>query len=362
MTSNQSNLRRFGLGALALSAVFAIHSRAVAQTGADPGPSPHNDDWRTTILEENDSLYFNSDKHYTQGLRLSMLSPALQPNGWTDDVFQFVGKIPTVFDNGAQSHRRVSWFLGQSIFTPKNIDIKPPDATDRPYAGWLYVGPSLLQETNGNELENLELELGLVGPGALGRQIQNDWHQFMGIHQAQGWSNQIQNEPGGVLAYDRYWRIGVPFLHWESGGVQDGVDIVPTAGGTVGNVFDYAQIGAQLRIGHHLETDYGPVRVRPSLSGTDYFNGEHLGDDIGWYLFAGAAGRAVARNIFLDGNSFRTSAHVEHKTLVGDLQAGASVYWSDHARLDLSVMRRTDEFVGQRSSDVLGTAAISFSW
>jgi hypothetical protein len=39
-----------------------------------------------------------------------------------------------------------------------------------------------------------------------------------------------------------------------------------------------------------------------------------------------------------------------------------SVYWSDHARLDLSVMRRTDEFVGQRASDVLGTAAISFSW
>jgi len=360
MTRHQ-HLRRAGLGVLALSAFLALHARAFAQTDADPGPSPHNDNWRSTILEENDSLYFNSDKHYTQGLRLSLLSPVLEPDGWTDDVFQFVGKIPTVFENDVPSHRRVSWFFGQSIFTPKNLDIKPPDPGDRPYAGWLYVGPSLLQET-GNQLENLEIEVGLVGPGALGRQIQNDWHQFMGIHQAQGWSNQIQNEPGGVIAYDRYWRFGAPFLHWEEGGVQDGVDIVPMAGGTVGNVFDYAQIGAQLRIGHHLETDYGPVRVRPSFSGTDYFNGEHLGDDIGWYLFAGAAGRAVARNIFLDGNSFRTSAHVEHKTFVGDLQAGASLYWSDHARLDLSVMRRSPEFVGQRSQDVLGTAAVSFSW
>ncbi len=362
MTSQTTTLHRFGLGALALSALFALHTRAIAQTGDDPGPSPHYDGWRTTILEENDSLYFNSDKHYTQGFRLSFLSPVLQPNGWTDDVFQFVGKIPTVFVTGGQSQRRVSWFFGQSIFTPKNLAIKPPDPTDRPYAGWLYVGPSLLQETNGNELENLEIELGLVGPGALGRQIQNDWHQFMGIHQAEGWSNQIQNEPGGVLAYDRYWRIGVPFVHWESGGVQDGVDIVPTAGGAVGNVFDYAQIGAQLRIGHHLETDYGPVRVRPSMSGTDYFNGAHLGDDIGWYFFAGAAGRAVARNIFLDGNSFRTSAHVEHKTFVGDLQGGASVYWSDRVRLDLTVMRQSPQFVGQRGQDVLGTAAISFSW
>jgi hypothetical protein len=362
MTSNQSNLRRFGLGALALSAVFAIHSRAVAQTGVDPGPSPHNDDWRTTILEENDSLYFNSDKHYTQGLRLSFLSPVLQPGGWTDGVFQFVGNIPTVFADGAQSQRRVSWFVGQSIFTPKNIDINPPDSRDRPYAGWLYTGPSLLQETNGNQLENFEIEVGVVGPGAFGLQVQNDFHQLIGVHQAEGWSNQLQNEPGGVLAYDRLWRFGVPFLNWTSDGVENGVDIVPQVGATVGNVFDYVQAGAQIRIGHHLETDYGPIRIRPSISGTDYFNGAHLGDDIGWYLFAGAGGRAVARNIFLDGNNFRTSAHVEHKTLVADLQAGVSVYWSDRLRADFSAVRRTDEFVGQRAPDVIGTAALAWSW
>src|SRR6266404_4771860 len=32
-----------------------------------------NETGRITILEENDSLYFNSDKHYTQGLRISDL-------------------------------------------------------------------------------------------------------------------------------------------------------------------------------------------------------------------------------------------------------------------------------------------------
>jgi lipid A 3-O-deacylase len=361
MTRHQ-NLRRVALGVLALSTAFAFHDRAVAQTGADPGPSPNYAGWRTTVLEENDSLYFNSDKHYTQGLRLSFLSPTLKPGGWTDGVFDFVGNIPTVFADGAQSQRRVSWFFGQSIFTPKNLDIKPPDPRDRPYAGWLYVGPSLLQETDGNQLENFEIEAGVIGPGALGRQVQNDFHQFIGIHEAQGWSNQLQNEPGGVLAYDRLWRFGVPFLHWEDGGVQDGVDIVPQLGATVGNVFDYVQAGAQLRIGHHLETDYGPIRVRPSISGTDYFNSSHLGDDIGWYIFAGAGGRAVARNIFLDGNSFRTSPHVEHKTFVADLQGGLSVYWSDHLRADFSAVRRTDEFVGQRAPDVIGTAALAFSW
>ncbi|HXR85631.1 MAG TPA: lipid A deacylase LpxR family protein [Stellaceae bacterium] len=353
---------RASLGVLALSAVLALHhGRAMAQTPG-PGPSPGYGDWRSTVLEENDSLYFNSDKHYTQGLRLSLLSPVLTAGGWTDGVFNFLGNVPMVFANGAQAPRRVAWFLGQSIFTPKNLDIKPPSSRDRPYAGWLYVGPSLLQETNGNQLENFEIEAGVIGPGAFGRQVQNDFHQFIGIHQAQGWSNQLQNEPGGVLAYDRLWRFGVPFLHWEEGGVQNGVDIVPQFGGAVGNVFDYAQAGVQLRIGHHLETDYGPVRIRPSISGTDYFDGSHLGDDIGWYIFAGVGGRAVARNVFLDGNTFRTSAHVEHKTFVGDLQAGLSAYWSDRIRADFSVARRTDEFVGQRAPDVIGTAALAWSW
>jgi hypothetical protein len=361
MSSNRASLHRFGLGAIALMACLGVHARAFAQTGSDPGPSPHADGWRTTIVEENDSLYFHSDKHYTQGLRLSLLSPVLKPNGWTDDVFNLVGKIPTVFADPAQSQRRIAWFLGQSIFTPKDLRIKPPDPHDRPYAGWLYIGPSLLQET-GNQLENLELELGVVGPGAFGRQVQNDWHQFMGVHQAEGWSNQIQNEPGGVLSYERLWRVPVPFLSWNNGGVQNGIDIVPQGGGTVGNVFDYAEAGAMLRIGHHLETDYGPVRVRPAPSGTDYFNPAHLGNEIGYYFFAGTQGRAVARNLFLDGNSFRQSAHVEHKTFVADLDAGATIFWSDRIRLTLSVERLTREFVGQPHPDVNGTAAIAFSW
>ena len=333
----------------------------MAQDAANPGPSPHADDWRTTILEENDSLYFRSDKHYTQGLRLSFLSPVLTSGGWTNGVFDFFSKVPTVFADAAQAQRRVAWFFGQSIFTPKNLDIKPPDPRDRPYAGWLYVGPSLLQET-GDQLENLELDIGLVGPGALGEQIQNDWHQFIGIHHAQGWSNQLQNEPGGALSYERLWRLPVPYLNWTSGGVEDGVDIVPLAGGTIGNVFDYAEAGAQLRIGHHLEADYGPVKVRPAFSGTDYFNPSHLGDDLGYYVYVGSEGRAVARNIFLDGNTFRTSAHIEHKTFVGDLEGGVTILWSHRIRFDFSAWRRSVEFVGQRAPDVNGTAAISFSW
>ena len=315
-----------------------------------------DDSWRTTILEENDSLYFNSDKHYTQGLRLSALSPAID-SSWANAIYDFAGAIPTVFAPGGT--RRTAFFAGQSIFTPKNLDIKPPNPTDRPYAGWLYGGFSLLQESHGSALENLEIDLGVVGPGALGRQTQNDFHQFIAIHQAQGWSNQIQQEVGGVISYERLWHVPI-FVSTEDG--TSGIDVVPQVGGSGGNVFTYGEIGVLLRIGRHLETDYGPVRIRPSLSGTDYFNPDQLGDDWGYYFFAGAQGRVVARDIFLDGNDFRQSASVTHKTLVADLQAGVSVFWSTHARLDFSAVRRTREYVGQPHPDVIGTAALAFTW
>ncbi len=332
----------------------ALHAGSAFRAWAD-------DPWRTTLLEENDSLYFNTDKHYTQGLRLSLLSPALQEQGWADALFDAASTIPTVFVEDKSRTRRDALFLGQSIFTPENLDIKPPNARDRPYGGWLYAGTSMLQET-GNQLENFELDAGVVGPGALGRQVQNDFHQFIGIHQAQGWSSQIQNEPGLVVSYERFWRVPVVDVGDTGHGVENGIDIVPQLGGSAGNVFTYGAAGGLLRIGRHLEADYGPVRIRPALSGTDYFNPDPLGDDMGYYFFAGAQGRIVGHNIFLDGNTFRQSPSVTRKTFVADLQAGASLYWSSRVRLDASVVRRTEEFEGQRTPDVIRTVAAAFSW
>jgi lipid A 3-O-deacylase len=164
-----------------------------------------DDAGRFTILEENDSLFFNSDKNYTQGLRLSDLSPTLEPERGWNDVFGFVGGNTPFLQSGQD--RRVALFLGQSIFTPKNLSLRPPDSHDRPYAGCLYIGASLLQETDRRMLENLELDAGIVGPGSLAKEVQNDWHQFIGKAPAKGWSNQLQNEPGVMLSYERLWRL-----------------------------------------------------------------------------------------------------------------------------------------------------------
>jgi hypothetical protein len=319
-------------------------------------PARADDLNRFSILEENDSLYFNSDKHYTQGFLLSNLGPDIRPDSGWQAPFNLLGDLTPLFSTDGENARRYAVLFGQSIFTPKNLTVNPPDPRDRPYAGWAYVGTSLLQESRHSMLENFEIDVGVVGPGALGKQVQNNFHQLIGAQQAQGWRDQIQNEPGLVLTYERLWRV--PLI----GDGYNGVDIVPQAGATVGNIFTYGDVGGLLRIGKNLHADYGPNRVRPGLSGTPYFDGGQLDGPVGWYFYAGAQGRAVAQNIFLDGNTFRESPSVPKKTFVADLQSGFSVIWSTKLRVDFSVVRRTEEFRGQKTPDEVGTAALAFSW
>lgn len=311
---------------------------------------------RFGLLEENDSLYADSDKHYTQGLRLSDLTPAIGAQSAWNGPFNFAGGIAPVFSQTGVLSRRAALFLGQSIFTPEDKTLKHPDPGDRPYGAWLYAGAGLLQETDRRMLENLELAVGVVGPGALGRQTQNDFHQFIGVSQARGWSHDIQTEPGVMLSYERLWRLPL------AGDGDNGVDVVPQLGATLGNVFTYGAAGAMVRIGKNLRADYGPARIRPALSGTDYFDGGALDGKLGYYIFAGVQGRAVGRNIFLDGNSFRQSPSVDKKSFVGDIQAGVSLFWSDDLRLNFSAVRRSREFEGQAAPDLIGTASLAFSW
>ena len=100
---------------------------------------------------------------------------------------------------------------------------------------------------------------------------------------------------------------------------------------------------------------------RAALSGTDYYDSERAGDGLGGYFYVGTQGRVVGRNIFLDGNSFRTSPSVSRKVLVADIETGLALFWTRRIRVDFSVTQRTEEFDGQRTPDVVGTAALSFS-
>jgi hypothetical protein len=316
------------------------------------------DSGRVTLLEEND--FFapdNRDRHYTQGAQLDYLSPALGESGLAAPM-RWLGQHLPVFQDGTVTARHFDLFLGQELFTPTDKKITPPDPHDRPYAGWLNGGVGLLQDSDRRLLDHLELQFGLVGPTALAKQTQNNFHLAINDPQSNGWGYQLRDEPTANLYYDRHYRFLQPISEALA------LDVIPAGGFALGNAFDYLAVGARIRFGRNLAVDYGPPRIGPGPSGTGYFDkSAFVSDDkFGWYVFLGTEGRAVGRNIFLDGNSFVASRSIPKRPLVGDLEAGAAVFYSDWLRLTYSYLNRSDEFYGQHNPDDFGSLTLSFVW
>jgi lipid A 3-O-deacylase len=295
-----------------------------------------------TISLEND-IFADEDNNYTNGFRISYLSPEDGVPYWLDKAANLFPVIDT------SGNKRYGFELGQSLFTPDDISLNNPPATDQPYAGWLY-GSAILISDNDNSLDTFQITLGVVGPSALGEVVQDSVHNLINYQQPQGWDNQLKDEAGLILSYDRKYRNV-----FEMSPFGMGFDVTPSVGFNLGNIYTDAGIGLMSRFGRDLPSDYGPPLIRPSISGSQFFVPSK---DFGWYLFGGIGGRAVARNIFLDGNTFREGPHVEKENFVGEAQMGLAITISD-TRISYTHIMRTDQFKGQTSPDEYGAVTVS---
>lgn len=332
-----------GRSSLAPTAISGSEDAAPKRT-ATAGEDPSDDRGTLSIQLENDKFGGGTDQHYTNGMRASYLFSS-------DDTPLFVGDIarglPFVPSEGVV---RVGVSVGQSIFTPGRKEVAGGDNKGRPFAGWLYGGVQITNDT-GKQLDTFELQLGVVGPSSGAAETQTWFHDTIGVRPFDGWDSQLNDELGAVLSYERKWRF---ISEYHPGGL--GVALEPSVGLTLGNIHTYASASATVKLGSDVSSDWGAPRIRTALSGTGYFKPVH---DFEWYVFAGLEGRAVARNIFLDGNSFEDSHSVDKHYFVADLQLGASVTLGD-ARLTYTQVFRTTEYVGQKKGDVFG--ALSLSW
>ena len=295
---------------------------------AAPEPQPGST-W--TIQGENDSISTTrggSDRFYSSGLRL----------GWTsgtDIVPQSVADAArVVWGDGIV---RISFNLTHQIYTPIDIRRVVPDPRDRPLAGYLAGTFSTLHDTERSR-SVVAVTVGIIGPLALGRPVQNGFHELIRIPVNNGWGAQMANEPQIELLAERTWRL--PLL--RAGGLE--TDVLPSLTVGVGTVRDYLQTGIILRLGQGLDRDFGVARIRPGLTGGDAFV---AAPGVAWYVFAGLNGQVVARDAFLDGLLWQNSAHVRRNWLLGAMEAGVAVIWHG-VRLTYTQTWQTQSFRGQR--------------
>ena len=317
-----------GLGLLAAAA-------ARAEPPADPTSI-----W--TLAGENASVSAAglTDRYYTDGLRLGWLSPTGAAPGFLESLGH------SLWGAGQQ---RVGVELAQQIYTPSNTALVIPNPHDRPYAGYLSVNLSLLNDTDTTR-SLLALGVGVVGPTAGGQGIQNGFHDLIGQGAVRGWGAQIQDTAAIELLHERTWRT--PLTQFN--GLE--TDVLPALTVGVGTLRDYLQAGASVRLGQGLDSDFGVPRFRPGLSGGDAFMPTR---PFAWYVFAGMDGQAVGYDMLLQSSPFRSGPHVDETWDVGEFQAGFAVM-THGMRLTAAYVVQTQEFRGQVGGlHQFGSAAVS---
>lgn len=311
---------------------------------------PLSDDFPKRLLEGEDRLYIGmtvendlfgkgSDQNYTNGIRIGWFDAGEKPPGITQRLDDF---LPLLDVNDTTS---VTYSLGHNLYTPDAIESPEQDPDDRPWAAFAYASMGMVTLTDG-ALDAYEITLGVVGPMALGEQLQKTTHDIIGSPEPRGWDNQLKNEPGLVLSWQRRWPKS---FRRDLAGTY--LSFAPHVGLTAGNIYTYASSGATFKLSSRSgRWADKPLMVQPSIPGTGFF--PRTGK-LYWEFFLALEGRAMARNIFLDGNTFTDSHSVDKKPLVGDLSAGITATWR-RLRVGYTIVYRTREFEGQDDPALFG--------
>ena len=307
-----------------LPAVAAAHAADVPVEKL-PAP-PKGSEFQLFI--ENDMLA-GTDRYYTNGIKLGFGVPFEVLR----DFFKTPSKYTLDIFSDSEGSYHFGLFVGQNMYTPRDITVEAPQPYDRPWAAWMYLG-GVAQRAKGNRLDTAEIDLGVVGVPALGEQVQSNWHRLVGAPQPRGWDNQAPSELGFLVSYLQKRKYGN--AHFE---------VVPHAGITLGTVMTLVRAGGTMRLGHNM-TGFGPDTIEPGGAMLQNTRREHEGAGRPrheWYGFIGADVRYVARNIFLDGTLFHKSFSVDRRDVVRDVTVGASMR-IEALRVSLTRIFRSEEF------------------
>jgi lipid A 3-O-deacylase len=271
--------------------------------------------------------------------------------GWREAV---VKALPFVNEPDRQKNFGIS--LGQNIYTPRDTNLVIPNPTDRPYAGWSYVELSFVSKTE-RVMDMVAIQVGAVGPHSYAEDTQRIVHEWINDDVPRGWDSQLEDEVGVNLIFERKWRLNGRAL-----GDFIGLDFVPHVGVSLGNVQTYANAGTMARLGFNLPSDFGVDLIRGggAVSAPIDDRDPRVAEKRHWSFFicGGVDGRAVARDIFLDGNTFENGPSVDKKPFVGDAYYGVGLIMGTW-QLTFTKAVRTIEFEGQDDKSYFGSVMLS---
>ncbi len=303
-----------------------------------------------SLLSENDA-YFDSmvDKYYSAGTRIGFTSSEMDFAGEAAEKHPWLAAIGKL---GLAAKPRVTKFniyLNQEIYTPKD-KVEFPDEKDRPYAGYLYLSLGLTNRNNDME-EHLWLDVGIVGPASLAQQTQDFIHLMVNHNSAlPGWGTQLDNEPALNIHYQITRKYNLFVSKYFSS------DTLLTADTALGNVDIHLGADMRLRFGYNLEADFGVPKVNMSYNASAPHS-----NDFSVYIFGGAGGRIVGRNIFLSGNTFSGGTGLRVNPFIYDFEFGAAILFKGF-RISYIYTYKSKEFTTQDTGTNVGSILLDMAF
>ena len=238
---------------------------------------------------------------------------------------------------GCEEHdgcaNQASVLMGQEIYTPVYYPEVAPD--DRPFGGWLYGGFRSSAVTD-HDLTSLGVKLGVTGAASFAEQLQVTFHElFPSAIVPPGWDNQLQFEPGVIVTADKR-----SFSEIRSGSASLG--LIKSGSASVGNILTDLEAGLTLRAGIN---DVHPWMLEQAHG-------------VGLHASFGARGDFVLRNLFLDGNTFRSGPRVKRIPFVWQKSVGGGISFSSFS-LDYQQTIRSKEFTTGRRYSSYGTISLT---
>jgi hypothetical protein len=300
---------------------------------------------RSNFYVEND-VFSGTDNQYTAGERFTFLY-YIPDEDYA--IYDLLG------NKNEESYSYFTFSITSQIFTPSDKSQTSLITDDRPYAGWLYT-ESTIHKASKDELRSLSLKIGIIGPHSYAEDIQNNFHLLIGSPHVYGWDNQLKDELGISLKYTQKYKLStIKTDYFET-------SFIPFVSAELGNVAINATVGFNARIGWNIPKDFGvssiDIGADPGIPIYKEYKDMRL-NPWSFSLNLTAAESAVARDIFLDGNTFRDSHSVEKKNFVNYYGIGFTLRYKDFV-FDFMEIHNSKKFKFQEEPHAVGTLIVSW--
>lgn len=169
-------------------------------------------------------IAFLKDRYYTNGLLLHYRHALKQKT-----------------DSSNLKKRIIEFEIGQKVFSPYSAQAPNPAKHDRPFTAYLYMGSTLNWFYANESVLKLTAQIGTIGPNAFGKEVQESYHNLLGIYKVMGWDYQLKNEAALNFIAEYNKLLCRPNSRKA--------DIIASSSVLVGNTFSGANAGLIFRLG-----------------------------------------------------------------------------------------------------------------